>query len=126
MRERNRMDTHYGKYQNAESALSERWCLDGDRGEDSWSDSDLGEGVELFAGPFSLSWDDAKYLRAEFDCSDEELDALDHTLGMAQGLAHSWDSQGFIYAETLDTQADLAEARKRIEALNAEYADSDV
>jgi hypothetical protein len=43
----------------------------------------------------------------------------------AQALVHSWDSQGFIYAETLTTMAAVNEAIERIGALNQAEIDAD-
>ena len=115
------MDTHWGKYQGPLAALCERIVLDGTCGDDSWSNSDIGEGIELWKGPWELSWSDAKYLRGDdFGCSDDELDTLDKELGMAQGIAYAWDSQGFQYAWTMETVEEYREQLSRITGLIAE------
>lgn len=119
------MDNRWGKYDSPLAALTERWVLDGDFGDEEFSNSDLGEGTILWKAPIVLSYADARYLSTEFDCTEEELGALDRELSMAQAVVHGWDSQGFIYGGTLDTVAERDEAIAKIEALNAEYAEQD-
>lgn len=111
-------DSHYGKYSGPLAALTERWSLDGDFGEDSWSNSDMGEGTILY-GRTGLSWDDAQYLVRFFDCSASDLDSLSYSLDCGQGILHCWDSQGFLYAWTLDTMSELHDARESISQRNA-------
>ena len=111
-------DSHWGKYDSPLAALTERWILDGERGDHEYSNPDWGEGTILLDAPTILTWDDALYLRDEYGCNDEELTLLSKELGMAQGVAHGWDSQGFIYGSTFDTVSEYREAIERLEALN--------
>lgn len=115
------MDTHYGKYSGALAALTERWTLDGSAGEDSYVNSEWGEGTELFLGPFELSWDEGRYLMGEdFECSLEEVDALAAEIRSARAILHAWDSQGFIYGDSLATLEAVEDVRANIERANLE------
>lgn len=111
-------DSHYGKYQGPLAALAERWYLNGDFGDEEFSDSDSGEGSCLYRGLHPLSWSDAMYLREEFGATDEELTALDKEAGTAQGIVAAWDSQGFVYGWTLATVAELHDAERAIAEAN--------
>lgn len=119
------MDTHYGKYQGPLAALTESWMLDGDHGDYEWSDGE-GEGFSLWvtgrgAAVGGLSWEDGRALMGDdFECSLEDLDALNAEMASARGVVGAWDSQGFVYGWTLSTLDDLAEAMTHYERIMTE------
>lgn len=115
------MDTHYGKYQGPLAALTERWILEGFHpGDAEWTNSDIGEGAILWRGPHELTYEESKWLRTEFECTDEDLDLLDADL-QQPGIAHSWDSQGFIYAWPLATVTLVEKFERDIAETNARF-----
>ena len=89
------MDTHYGKYSGPLAALGERWAMDGETGDTSWSNADIGEGTYLWNGPLGLSWDDGRYLMGDdFECALEEVDEVAREIENAQGSVWSWTRKG--------------------------------
>jgi len=105
-------DNHWGKYDGPLAALCERWSMDGEQGDDYYSDPE-GDGSgcilwratrrredgtwEMASGPFALTFGEYGYLRDEFGLTAEEATELDKELRSAQGILFSWDSQGFLY-----------------------------
>ena len=116
------MNTHWGKYSGPLAALTERWILEGDFGETDWSNSDIGEGIVLWRAPFSLTYDESKFLRTEFGCTTEELDQLDAEMSGAQGIVHEWNSQGFLFGSALATMSEVKATLERLIGLQQEEA----
>lgn len=118
---RNGFDSHWSKYQNPLAALTERWILDGDYGDHEWADN--GEGSILWVGRATLTWEDARYLMGDdFTMTAAELDDLARELGMAQGILHSWDDRGFVYAQTFTTFDAVHATAEAIDVINAGLA----
>lgn len=111
------MDTRYGKYQGPLAALLERWQLDDNTPDEDTSNE--GDGLALWKGLQVLSWEEAKYLRDEFECTELELDELAQAMLTARALAGAWDDHGFLYGWPVTSLIELDEVQHRIRLTNA-------
>lgn len=116
------MNMSMGKYSGPLAALLEHWLNGGDHGQEEATN--MGEGTILYRDPGPLTWDDAKVLRDEFACTDEDLDLLSIALTAADSAVLMWDSHGFLDAWTNNPQQTQMTI-SGIRSYNAELAEAE-